>query len=718
MLIEVPEYFNGPFLKKDKILYRHYQVNIFKKCKNRNSLVILATGLGKTIIGILLIAHCLRKYNTLGKIIIMAPTRPLVSQHKLSCEKFIDLDNNQIAQLTGKISPEKRIQLFNSRKIIISTPQVIKNDLLRGRYELKHVSLIIFDEAHRTRGNYAYNFISKEYIKSCTDPLILGLTASPGKNYDYIQQLCTNLFIENVIFKNYDDEDVLKYIYEIDTFLERVNLPVKLLELCEIWDNLFKKFLRFFIEKNLINPYKSYYSKIDFLKISHDLTISLNFEKFQNHETINEEYLDKLFFKTPKIIDIVREKKLNIQSIFSYCSSCISILHAKDLLETQDISIFNSFLDKIKYKAEQNILSAKRIINSRHYNYIKSIIEKSEEISFHHPKINKIISIINEEIEEFHNKKIIIFTQFREMAENLKNRLKNVFFNKLIIEKFIGQSTKIDDYGYSQYKQLEVLQKFRNNEINILIATSVAEEGLDIPNVDAIIFYEPIPSEIRLIQRRGRTGRSAPGRCYILITEGTVDVPYFIVSRKKEAIMNSILLNPKELKLKESFIRKKINFSNNINTYSEHEIVQNFKKRRKKEEELLANRSIDEIISELDAFTKSQEYIKYKNFGVSFFSDMIKVDRNNLREKLLKIKKVKSISSKEQKKYINKNVKTLVNIAKTYCKDGILNFSKFRSLAEEEDIIERKFYTHFNRACYLGFLKKQKDNVYFLSDYR
>ena len=130
------EYFNGPFLKKDVILYRHYQDNIVKKCKNKNYLVVLPTGLGKTIIGILLIAIALTKYNGLGKIIILAPTRPLVAQHKVSCEKFIEIEKKKISSLIGKIPPHKRIVTYNTSRIIISTPQVIKNDLMRGRYDL------------------------------------------------------------------------------------------------------------------------------------------------------------------------------------------------------------------------------------------------------------------------------------------------------------------------------------------------------------------------------------------------------------------------------------------------------------------------------------------------------------------------------------------------------------------------------------------------------
>ncbi len=717
MCSDFQEYFNDPFLKENKIFFRHYQNNIFNACKNKNSLVVLATGLGKTIIGILLITNALKKYP-LGKILVLAPTRPLVSQHEASCQKFIKIDENKIITLTGRVPSEKRLLLFTKSQIIISTPQIIKNDVERGRYDLKEVSLIIFDEAHRTKKNYAYNFISNEYIHSCSDPTILGLTASPGKNYEHIQQICNNLYVEKIIFKHYNDKDVIDYIHEVDTYLERVELPIKILELSEVWNHLFHKYLKFFIKRELINPYKKYYSKLDFLRIAQDLTLSLKHENYGESIFLEEQYLEKLFFQSPKIIEIVKKNKVNIQSVFSYCSSCISMLHGKDLLETQDVSLFKSFLERIKYKAEQEILSAKRIINSKHYKLVSSAIENIKSSKLTHPKIDKLISIINEELEIYHNKKIIIFTQYREMAQFLKVKLNSEFNDQIVIEKFIGQATKIGDRGLPQYLQLEILKQFRGNKINVLIATSVAEEGLDIPNVDAIIFYEPVPSEIRLIQRRGRTGRSAPGRCYILVTKDTVDVPFHEVAMKKEQTMNSILINSEQLELTNSLTRKKIKFSSSDQRFSELELIKNFRKRKDKEKELLANRTIEEIISELDNFTNSNEYKKFKNHGMTFYSDIIKFDKIKLKNEVLKLKGKKNEQLKERKYYLNNKTKTLINIIKTYSEDGKLNLETFKDLAEDEDITDRKFYTHLNHACYLGYLKKEKNKeISFVKDY-
>ncbi|MBY9007426.1 MAG: DEAD/DEAH box helicase [Candidatus Lokiarchaeota archaeon] len=705
------QYFNECFLKENKIEYRHYQENILKDCKDRNSLIVLSTGLGKTIIGILIIIKRLKKYKKYGKIIILAPTRPLVIQHYETCRKLIDIEKEKISYLTGKISPIQRINIFHNSRIIISTPQVIKNDLLRNRYSLEHVPLIIFDEAHRTKGNYAYCFIAEEYMNTCTDPLIIGLTASPGKDYSNIQELCDNLSIENTIFKNYEDDDVKQYVHNIEVSLERIDLPIKILELSKIIEDLFNRFLKFFIDRNLLNPQKKYFSKLDFLKIAEDLTFSLKNQDLVNNGYFNkEEYLNSLYFKDPKIIEIVQEKKLNIHSIYSYCSSCISILHLKDILETQEISMFRNYLEKVEYKAEQDNLSSKRIITSEHYNLIKSIIETTDIQELTHPKIEKTLSLINNEIKEYSNKKIIIFTQYREVAEILKNEINKKFKNELIAEKFIGQSTKRNDIGYSQREQIQILNDFRADKINILTATCIAEEGLDIPNVNAIIFYEPVASEIRHIQRRGRTGRHAEGRCYVLIAENTIDVPFFKVAQRKEINMNSVLINSDQLDLVNNLGRDNICFDKIKGKTSSYELIKNFKFNKEKENQILIKKSIDKIIKEIDQFSKSEKYKILRDYNIPFLSDISNLNKKKIEKKMLKNKN-QNFSKKKKKIYLNNNLKTIVRLVETYSENGKIGLSKLIELAEFEEIIDRKFYAHFNQACNLGYLKKNQKSV-------
>ncbi len=707
------QYYNSVGLKKDKILYREYQYNIIQSCRDKNSLVVLPTGLGKTIIGILMISEAIKKYPK-SKVIILAPTRPLVSQHHKSCVEFLDIAEEDVVLFTGKIPSRKRIEIFQDAKIVISTPQIIKNDVLRGRYSLSTVSLIIFDEAHHTVGNYPNTFIAQNYMKQCSDPLILGLTASPGKNHYKIQRLCDNLFVEQVIFKTYKDHDVKQYIYDINLIAEVVSLNADIMEISQIWDDLFHKFLLFFIERKLIKPYKKYVSKLHFLNIAQDLTISLRFEEELED---NEEILSLLYFSEPKVIDVVRELNLNIHSIYSYCSSCISILHAKELLETQNFSLFNSYLENIEFKARSEIIASQRIVNSKHYKLIKSLLQKKKVKSLTHPKIPRLLSILKEELGNGDLDKIIVFTQYREMAETLKHIIKSEFKSKYVVEKFIGQTSKINDIGYKQSKQLEILQDFKKGKINILIATSVAEEGLDIPNVDVVIFYEPVPSEIRLIQRRGRTGRYTSGRCYVLVTSNTVDVAFHKSALRKESNMNLILKMSGCLELVDSIDRSCIDFTKSIENAKRLDLTKTYDEIRKREKEHLLNRSLEEILEELDRFSKSQEYDALRNHGVTFLSDLVDYSEKKIKKKIRTIRKFKEPKKKATKRYFNRNLKTLVNLAKTYSTNGKIRYSEFKILASEEDIQETKFNTHFYQACNLGLLKKEKDHVYYLNDF-
>ena len=146
--------FTHPFLKDKNLEDRKYQSNIAKACLEQSTLVILPTGMGKTVIALRVILERLEK----GQILLMAPTKPLAEQHFEFFEKFIDAEAKLF---TGAISPEQRKPLWASTKIIVSTPQVVSKDIENGRVQLDNFSLVIFDEAHRAVGNYAYVSIGR-----------------------------------------------------------------------------------------------------------------------------------------------------------------------------------------------------------------------------------------------------------------------------------------------------------------------------------------------------------------------------------------------------------------------------------------------------------------------------------------------------------------------------------------------------------------------------
>jgi Fanconi anemia group M protein len=93
----------------------------------------------------------------------------------------------------------------------------------------------------------------------------------------------------------------------------------------------------------------------------------------------------------------------------------------------------------------------------------------------------------------------------------------------------------------TQKEQRAVLERFAVAQFPVLVGTSIAEEGLDIPQVDLVVFFEPVASDIRLIQRSGRTGRDAPGRVVILTTDRSLDEKYLWSGLKREKRMKRLV---------------------------------------------------------------------------------------------------------------------------------------------------------------------------------
>jgi Fanconi anemia group M protein len=133
---------------------------------------------------------------------------------------------------------------------------------------------------------------------------------------------------------------------------------------------------------------------------------------------------------------------------------------------------------------------------------------------------------------------VIVFTQYRDTIDTIISKLSA---GNVQAHRFVGQADKEDSEGMDQKEQTDVLEQFRNGEFNVLVSSSIGEEGLHVPDVDLVVFYEAVPSEIRSIQRRGRTGRTRPGRVVILLAEGTVDEAYYFSSIYREKSMKELV---------------------------------------------------------------------------------------------------------------------------------------------------------------------------------
>jgi len=121
----------------------------------------------------------------------------------------------------------------------------------------------------------------------------------------------------------------------------------------------------------------------------------------------------------------------------------------------------------------------------------------------------------------------LIFTSYRDSVDLIFNKLIEMGVSAGIL---IG---KAGVTGLKQKEQIEAVQKFRDGVFQVLIATRVGEEGLDIAEVNQVIFYDNVPSSIRFIQRRGRTGRKDTGKLVVLIAKNTIDERYYWIGKRK-----------------------------------------------------------------------------------------------------------------------------------------------------------------------------------------
>jgi Fanconi anemia group M protein len=497
---------------------RLYQENILATCIKKNTLVVLPTGIGKTFSGLLLAVYYLNKFPS-SKILFLAPTRPLSAQIYEVCKKHTNLDPNLIVLLTGNIKPENREQLWNDASIIVGTPQTIHKDIINNRISLENVSLLVIDEVHHSVGKYSYPFIVKRYLKEAKNQRILGLTASPGGTHEKIQEICKNTGIEAVEIRTETDLDVAPYIKKKQIEWIVVELPESFKQIKKLLDEVYTDKLKSLRKLGFLKPTKLI-TKKDLLSIQANLRVD-----------ISKGY-KKAFFGISLIAQLIK------------------IEHALSLLETQGVGILEKYWKKLRNDSSK---AAKKIINDGKISSAMHLTSNLFKSGSRHPKISKLCSIVNQQLNQKPESKIIIFANFRDSVNEIVSVLEGIKGARPIA--LIGQKE-----GLSQKEQVEVIRRFGHGDNNIMITTSIGEEGLSIEAADVAIFYETVASEIRQIQRRGRVGRTRFGKIIVLVTKDTRDEAYKWAAYHKEKKMKRVLYA-----MKHSDKNKKTNLSDFLN---------------------------------------------------------------------------------------------------------------------------------------------------------
>ena len=487
---------------------REYQKRIAEVASSTNTLVVLPTGLGKTIIAIMVAADMLQKYPQ-SKAMILAPTRPLVLQHLRAFGEELKLPEGSMAALTGTVDPGERELIWMRSRVIFATPQTVYNDVRHGRVSLQDVVLAVFDEAHRSVKDYTYTKLATAYRETALRPRIMGLTASPGASKEKINEIKRNLYIEAVEARSEESEDVKGYVEKTNIETVRVRVPDEYYEttlrLRELYNDKVKKLLSGgFLRNNRVSKKALLEARI---------AISARLKSAQASGG---------------------QKGYIFGAIINQAQA-VAILHALEMIETQGAPPLLRYLQKMREKPDKGKAMSSLVRDPR---WAHMEAEASKLASVPHPKIAIMLATVKEQLLRKRDSRIIVFTQYRDTIEDIVKALEK---EGLSARRFVGQSDREGSRGMDQQLQTKTLDLFRRGEFRVLVSSSIGEEGLHVPDVDLVVFYEAVPSEIRYIQRRGRTGRTTEGRVVILLAEGTVDEAYYYSTLLKESRMKELV---------------------------------------------------------------------------------------------------------------------------------------------------------------------------------
>jgi len=520
---DAADYIEHDLLEGGVVERRMYQLQLSSAALAEPSLVVLPTGAGKTTVALLVTAARLNREG--GKSLFLAPTKPLVEQHVAFYREALSISDDEIRVFTGDVRPDDRAEEWEDARVVVATPQVVQNDLIAGRLDLNGVTHLTFDECHRATGDYAYNYIAEKYAQQADSPLVTGMTASPGSDKEEILGVCDNLGLTNFEIVTEDDPSLADYTHDTDVDWKEVEVPDDVLEVRDLLNDVVKDRMERLKRLGVVDEAKP------------------------------DMRMKKLLAARGEIQEMMNSGESAGYTAMSVHAEVMKLRHAVEIVETQGVETLVSYFEKLENEARSSggSKAVKRLMGETKVQKARRIAEEYEGV---HPKMDVLRSLVFDELSSGgDDARIIVFTEYRDTATTLVEFLDT---GKARPVRFVGQTNKDGDEGLTQKQQGEVLDAFREGEHNVLVATSVAEEGLDIPEVDLVVFYEPVPSEIRAIQRRGRTGRKRAGRVVVLIAEDTRDEAYFWSARRKEDKMEREI---KELKGVENEINDELDDS-------------------------------------------------------------------------------------------------------------------------------------------------------------
>ncbi|XP_072435571.1 interferon-induced helicase C domain-containing protein 1 isoform X2 [Chiloscyllium punctatum] len=536
-----------------EIRLRDYQQEVAAPAlEGKNLIICLPTGSGKTRVAVYITRHHLDKMKLqgkTGKVIVLVNKVPLVDQHFR--KEFNPYLKHKYS--VSKISGDTQLkisfpQVVRENDIIICTAQILENQLAESNkndadnLEISDFSLIIIDECHHTQKEGVYKSIMTRYIEQKLNnkkgivqvslPQILGLTASPGvggaKNRksaeSHIIQICANL----------DAYKIMTVKEHYAQLKDQVKDPVKKMEIAEerIKDP-FGGQIKEMMTK--IHTYLGREPTSDFGTQSYEQWIV---QKEKSGAKENNRKLRVCAEHLRKYNDaLMINDTIRMIDAYNYLTDFYKDEKRKKVMDDDD--------DVPKSKLDDTDRYLIGLFNERQ----KNLQILAGKIENENGKLTKLRTTILQEFSRKRNSRGIIFTKTRQNAHALHEWIEeNEKFKELGIKAhyLTGAGNNSQFKHMTQNEQKEVLNKFHDGDINLLIATTVAEEGLDIKECNFVIRYGLVTNEIAMVQARGRA-RSDDSTYALVANEGSGVLERESVNVYRELMMYAAIQKVQEM---------------------------------------------------------------------------------------------------------------------------------------------------------------------------
>ncbi|XP_053406755.1 antiviral innate immune response receptor RIG-I-like [Mercenaria mercenaria] len=524
----------------EDVSLREYQKELAEEgMKGTNVVVMAPTNTGKTRVACKIMQELLRKKKD-GKVIFLVENEALAFQQGKVFSKRLPVYRTKV--ISGSVLREKKQYLkdfIHTRDILVVTAQVLLNALKTNEIDsLAIFSLIVFDECHHTHDLHRYNEIMGRYMdlklqgNVAVSPLpqIVGLTASlgvgghtdPKAAMCHMKKLLANLDATFLCTVKENKMDLQKYVNRAKEHIVTSKKRVDDMYRNAVLENM-----------HAIDQYMITHPSLTELPPMTELT-----DKCRLPSTAGDVSFQNWLSDFKKALGDVSSER--VRRMMVPCWEHLQ-MYNKSLMIHADARIKDAkavlveFMNEHEEKLEDNETDKMLL---RLYENLKAQTFDAEP---ENPKLLKLEELINNTLANNDHTRGIVFVKTRELAKALISWMNETDSLKpLNAKECVGQGVSAEKGGMTRHKQKNVLEFFRGGHHKLIVATSIAEEGLDITKCNLVIRYEHVTNEIVRLQSRGRA-RAVHSKYYVLTEEGSWIVGKEEKNKMLEQLMNEIV---------------------------------------------------------------------------------------------------------------------------------------------------------------------------------